>query len=151
MKFIIKLKNKFITKEFLKYFVSGVSAFLVDLGLLNLIIFVLFEGDDKLAFDAISIAKIISSGIAIIVSFTLNRNWAFVAKNSKMRYQVLKYAFVVTFNYFFAIALYSFFYKLLLGIGVSKELSVNAGNFLTEGIKMVTTFFFYKYFVFKVK
>lgn len=151
MEIISKLKNKFLTKEFLKYFLSGITAFLVDLTLLNIFVFLLFKGDDKTILGTLSIAKILSSGIAMGVSFSLNRNWAFLAKNSKLRYQLIKFAAVMLFNYIFAITLYSIFYKLILEIGISKELGVSLSNLLTEGIKMVTTFFFYKYFVFKVK
>lgn len=147
-----KLSNliqKLTNPEFIKYFISGVSAFLIDLAVLNFFVFVAFSGEDEFLFDTISISKTVSSAVGISVSFLLNRAWTFKATGGSLSLHVLKYGLMVGFNFAFSVLLYSLFYIISTEIGISTELAVTSSNVATEAVKMITSFILFKYFVFK--
>ncbi len=144
------LKEKLIAKkQIIKYLISGFTAFFIDIVVLNLMVFLVFSGEDKQLISFISISKTVSATVGISASFLLNRQWAFDAKEGKILDQIFKYIFVVLFNFAFAVILYSFFSAISQEIGLPKLFVTTGSNILTEAVKMVTTYFFYKYFVFK--
>jgi putative flippase GtrA len=136
-------------KEVIKFFVTGVSAFVVDLSLVYFFTFIVFEGNDMLLIGFISVSKGLAAAISLQVSFLLNRIWTFKASDKRTLPQVVKFLFINLFNFGYAVVLFSFFSFTLTELGVPNAIEPGISNFLTESVKMVTTFFFYKYFVFK--
>lgn len=142
-------------KEKIRYFFSGISAFLVDNAVLLFVAYTFFSNDtqnDVLILGFLSASKTISAAVGNLVSFTLNRQWAFEATGGHVAMHALKFLFVMSFNYLFAVVLYTIFSQIafqiaFLSLGIAKL----TANIATEGVKMITTYFLYKYFVFRDK
>lgn len=152
---ITQLKDKLLAIRFLRFFLSGGLSFLIDTAILITIKAVVFHGVDYRLFDSVSIAKLISGTVGIIIMFGLNRLWVFTeAKDKSLKKQGAKYLIVTIVNLVIASILFTFFSSIvtqLLGSNLSSHitLSVTLANFLTEGTKMIISFFAYKYLVFR--
>jgi putative flippase GtrA len=139
--------KKLFALKFTRYFICGVIAFLCDTAVLNFIRFFL-----KIDFDLFSViyfSKLISSIFGLIVSFGLNRKFAFNDGKSKASSQAYKFILTYIFGLVWANLLFSLNHYILSEIGFSDGLSTNGANVLGEGIKMFVNFFLYKFFVFK--
>jgi len=152
---IIDLKNKLLAIKFLRFFLSGGLSFLIDTGILISIKTIVFHGTDYRLFDTISIAKLISGTVGIIIMFGLNRLWVFTeSKSSNLKKQTAKYLLVTALNLIFASILFSIFSSVLSQIFIRDylihlSLFVVIANLFTEATKMIVSFFAYKYFVFR--
>src|SRR5687767_8089431 len=124
----------FISPQFVKFFVVGFSAFLVDFGLLTFQIYVLkfnpFVG-------IISIANAISVTVAIVYSFILQRTWTFRSQDKRVVRQGGKYVAVALFS----ITLNSIIYGFLIQFGFIPPLA----KFVVTGLQMVWSFVLYKW------
>ncbi|BCX14315.1 MAG: hypothetical protein KatS3mg085_847 [Candidatus Dojkabacteria bacterium] len=137
--------------EKIKYFVSGFSAFLIDNAVLIIVsatLFKSYENQELLIFGILSASKTISSSVGLTFSFILNRNWAFEAKNENVRIQIFRFVLVFIFNFFFAVLLYTIFSQILFLIDIQQQIASITSNLMAETVKMVTTYLWYKYFVF---
>lgn len=143
----LKLKTLFLSKEFLRFFIVGVSATVLDFSILFFQISVL-KSNPFLQFNVggvvlnISVANAISALIAIIFSFIAQRLWTFDAKGTKIGNQALKYAIVVAFTYAYTNILFGSFVK---DFGITELIS----KLIVTAMQMVTSYILYKFFVFK--
>lgn len=151
-----KLKFKPFLVKFLKYFISGFTAFLVDFLILFLLIRIfdltdnriiaLFNLQIKESIESFGILiylpNVISTFFGIVVSFLLNKYWAFGKRKTKVLGESIRYGIVLIFNYFLN--------NLLFGL-IKQYFSLNPLiiKFIVSGIQMFWTFFLYKIFVFK--
>ncbi|MEO6729293.1 MAG: GtrA family protein [Candidatus Dojkabacteria bacterium] len=152
---IANLKNKLIALKFIRFLISGGTAFLIDTAILISIKAIIFGGVDVKLLGTISVAKLVSGTVGIIFMFVLSRSWVFAdAKESSIKKQTVKYLLYTGLNLIFASILYTFFSVLLSQI-FPEQIIVHAtifiafSNLLTEGTKMVVSFFAYKYLVFR--
>lgn len=152
---IINLKNRLFAITFLRFFLSGVLSFLIDTGILISLKAFAFNGVDVKILGTISLAKLISGTVGIILMFALNRVWVFTkSKEGSLKKQTAKYLIFTFLNLIFASILFSFYSTLVLqffGNDIASHLtiSVTLANLFTEGTKMVISFFAYKYLVFR--
>lgn len=88
--------------QFIRYFVIGFSAFLLDIGS-----FILFT--DYLKFDPV-LSVVINQIFIIAYVFLLNKFWSFKAKGGAYK-QVVRFFMVMVFNYVVAIVWMWFWHK----------------------------------------
>lgn len=146
-----KLWRLFFSKQFLKYFIVGLSGAVIDFGLLLTQVYILrFSPFFTVSFNVldfpfnidISVANAISAMTAIVYSFFLQRSWAFNAKDEKIRHQLYRYILVVGFTYLYTNILFGFF---VVNHGITEGIS----KMLVTMLQMVTSYILYKYVVFK--
>jgi len=147
--------SKKIVSQFLKFAVIGVLNTGVDLCLLNIMVF--FSGyNDGIGY---TIQKTASALCAVIVSYLLNKNWAFDDKNSKNS--------IKKFSAFFMVSLTGMIINVVIASGVviflkplvessfSKQtflndtVWVNLGALAGTAVSMMFNFIGYKLHVFK--
>jgi putative flippase GtrA len=155
---IEKLYNQLTAIKFVKFFLSGGLAFLIDTSILLAIKYLFFGGEDVQILGTVSIAKLISSTAGILFMFTLNRNWVFSEnKNKRISIQGAKYIAVTITNLLIANLLFSFYLSELAYLATisSADTTTLGGaitafaNLLSELSKMFISFFAYKYLVFR--
>ncbi len=135
-----------------RYFVSGVTAFLVDTAVLNIVIFLIFKSEGEALLGIITIPKLISGTIGIIVSFNLNRNWTFKSTDKPKMHQSIKMAFSYTLSILLGSILITLYLDIFNSLDFLKLDSVvlpTIANFFTTASIMVLNYFIYKNFVFK--
>lgn len=155
MERILKLYRQLLAVKFVKFFLSGGTAFLVDTGVLLGIKFIILGGTDILIFETVSVAKLVSSIAGITFMFFLSRTWVFSENKEKnVAVQGGKYLGVTIANLLIANILFGFFLtqlNYLFSPEVTSHLGVMTAvsNLLTEAVKMFISFFAYKYLVFR--
>jgi putative flippase GtrA len=140
-KLINKINGLLHSSEFLRFFVAGSSAFLTDLIILQFLIRIV--GFNPQVLGTLSGANIISSTVGMIISFYLNRNWSFKAKEGKIAGQTVRFLIVQAFSWFLNNLLFGIFtFQFGVNVTVTK-----IGVTLAQ---MVWNFFLYKLFVFRI-
>lgn len=144
-----KATKHIFSASFLRYFISGVTAFSVDNIILNLL---KFSGFNLQLFGFIYFAKVISSTVGVIVSFVLNRYWSFKATEVKVKPQAIKMFYTFVFNIFLGALLYSIYFEIiqLQSFFSFGDFAPTLANIVATGTQMFITFFIYKFYVFKV-
>ncbi len=138
---IEKIKAKLLTREFILFFIGGVSAFLVDFGLLYLLVYIL--DFHPLLFGFISVSNLTSATIAVIYNFFFQRYLAFNTKdNDNARSELTKFIGVQVFTVLF-------FGGLIFGLFLNLGLTVLVAKVITTVFQMISSYILYKYFVFK--
>ncbi len=136
-----KIKDKLLTREFILFFVGGVSAFLLDFGLLYFLVYVLSFHPLLLGF--ISVSNLTSATIAVTYNFFFQRYLAFNTKgNNNAKSELTKFIGVQVFTVLF-------FGGLVFGLFLNIGLSVLVAKLITTVFQMISSYFLYKYFVFK--
>jgi putative flippase GtrA len=151
-----KIKERALEHKFVRFLVSGVTAFLFDLIVLTIISFLFFQGSNYTIFGIISLPKFISSCFGLSLVFYINKNWVFNSKNRKFTRQVPKFIAVSIFNIFFISVIFNIYYQfyspplssLTLNPNLIKLIINGFTSVSSEGTKMLLSFFLYKYFVF---
>jgi len=128
----------FTTKEFIRFFIIGVSTFIVDFGILTFLIYTVDFNPTWLGI--FSGANVISTFIAITLSYTFNRFWSFGATEQSVIYQGGKYIAVFSITYLLNNLIFGGF----IIVGVSPEIAKLFVTFL----QMIWSYFMYKYIVF---
>ncbi len=144
-------KEKYVSRktggQFLKFATVGVSNTLVDIGVLNLLMYLsgVYQGTSIIVFNIISVS------LAIINSYIWNKYWTFGSKEKDNQAQ--------EFGTFVAVSLggalintfvvYSLTTFLDPAFGLGKELWANAAKVLAIGLAWLWNFNGYKFFVFK--
>jgi putative flippase GtrA len=136
----IGLRKKFYTHEIIYFLFGGITAFLLDFGLLTLQVYVL--DFNPMLFGVISIPNIISSVTAIIYNFFIQKFLAFNSKGTGNKWELFRFFVVQVFTIVM-------FAGLLFGILLNVGLPVPFAKFLTMLVQMVSSYLLYKYFVFK--
>lgn len=145
------VKQELLSDKFVKYFIAGLIAFAVDTIVLYILKEGVFHGDGQKIFDIIYTSKLISATFGIIVSFYLNRRWAFDARSGSVRKQGYKMAIVFAVNILLASIIFTIYFDLLdlqniINFG---DTQITIANAATTGTQMFINFFLYKFIVFK--
>lgn len=129
-----------VSPQFIRFFVSGITAFAFDFGLLTFMVYVLKF--DAFVLGVISVPNVISTLVGLSVTFALNRYWTFGIKSrAGVRSHGTK--FILTAAVVWVIHNLSF--GLLVQLGMVHVLA----KFIVMAVQMVVNFFLYKYVVFK--
>ncbi|MGH7886172.1 MAG: GtrA family protein [Thermodesulfobacteriota bacterium] len=140
-------KRWFIVSQLGKFCFVGLSNFMVDFGILNLLIY--FTGHDKgILF---SVFKGISFIFALINSYTWNKFWTFESVETKSVFrQFLKFFSVISAGLVVNVAIASFVVnKYGSSVAVSSTLWANFGALISLVFTVLWNFFGLRFFVFK--
>lgn len=159
---LIEFARKFpvlnkIPVSFFKFVVVGLTVFLIDFVIFN----ILFHGlqfqakwtawqiTDQIAL-IISFPNLLSVAIASIFGYILNKNWSFENKEDQVASQFSKYLGVAVFNnlinnLIFGFLLYSVFANVTLDI----KLVTTICKVLATSFQVITSYIAYKYVVFR--
>lgn len=122
-----------------KFGVIGVANFIIDIGLLNLLISTVLS-------DKVTTARIISGSVATLFSWLGNRSWTFVRRRSRPAYHEVTLFFVVN-----GIALLISTLCLVLshyGLGLRSTVADNVSTIIGIGLGTIFRFWAYRSFVF---
>lgn len=142
------LLKTYRVQQFIRFFISGGLAFLVDFGILMVLLYV-FKYTDSYTVGIFGVtlhlvyANLISTFLGTVVSFILNKYYAFQSRtNSRETSKQFSQFFVVgVFNYFVHNILFGYATLLIIPAPVAK--------FVLIALQMVWSFFLYKIVVFK--
>lgn len=138
-KIIKKLFDTVTSKQFVRFFVIGITAFIIDFSLLSLFILVFnIPAEEHLKQ---TVANVASSGIAIVINYFIQRNWAFESKNRNVGKEAGKFLGVHAFNIIV-------FQSLLFSV-VNYFLPAWLTKVIVTFIQLASSFVLYKFFVFK--
>lgn len=143
------LKKNFLSKKFLAFFTVGLTAFVIDTAVLNIIRFIIYDGKDPQVFGLIFLSKLVSSTFGLATSFFLNRNITFKETNEKTGVSAVKFIISQAFILLTANVLFVSYSSFLVQVIDKETIVANFSNVLTEGTKMILSFIVYKHFVFK--
>lgn len=150
---IKKVGSIALQTRFVKFFISGVSAFLVDLVILNLVSYIFFEGGNYSLFELVSVPKLVSASIALLFNFYLNRRWVFQVESTSATRQGVKFIAVAFLNLIVASIFFDIYHEIVAQFfsngALTPALINTISNFASEATKMIFSFVLYKYFVFK--
>lgn len=122
-----------------KFGVVGVANFVIDIGLLNLLIATVLS-------DKVTTARIISGSVATLFSWFANRSWTFVRRRSRPALHEVTLFFVVN-----GIALAISTLCLVLshyGLGLTSTIADNVSTIIGIGLGTVFRFWAYRSVVF---
>jgi putative flippase GtrA len=140
---------RYLSSTFVRYFVVGLSTFILDYGLL----FVL----SKLGMKE-SLANVFSVLIAAIYSFFMHNYWSFSAGNNYKLKKSLRYIVVTIINYLLNIFIFYTLYdileieRIIFNIFSIQGDLVPSGlltKMLITGLMMCWNYFIFKYWVFR--
>lgn len=119
--------------QFAKYFIVGISGYLINLGLL-------IFAKEVLGVSAVTATAVI--GLLLLgFNFILNKYWSFKEKTMPHK-QVVRYLILVVANYAFSVAAMYFFHELL-------KFDYRLVNFGTTAVMVLWNFPLYKYWVYR--
>lgn len=130
------------SKEFQKFFVVGISSFLLDFAILNFLLYIV--NLNTFLFGIISVPNLISSITAILFNYILQRRWTFKSENTAVIRESLKFFSVHGFN---LIIFNGILFGFLAQLGFPKPLV----KIFVTGVQLFFSFALYKFFVFKKK
>ena len=128
-----------IYREMIKFGVVGLAAFVIDLGLANLLWQTVLS-------DKVTTAKIISGAVATLFSWVGNRQWTFRHRRSRPAHHEVALFFGVNIVALgiSALTLYLSHY----GLGLTSILADNVATILGIGLGTLFRFWAYRRFVF---
>ena len=146
--FLISLiKDPEARKQFIKYLITGFSAFGIEY-LLFLVLsdFIIPQSFEQIIFgikiDAVNVAQSVSMFIATVYVFILNRLWSFKSKEPLLP-EVVKFGILFVFN----LIATNIVITLLIGAGIPKGFS----KILVQGMVVCWNFFLYRFIIFRKK
>ncbi len=122
-------------KEFTKYFIIGISAFLADIGSLYFL-------KEYLHFSP-TLAVVINQPVIVTGVFLLNKHWSFKAVGVTHR-QMIKFLILAVFNYLFSVV---WIYLLHDRFGVYYLYA----RTLNIALSVAWNFLLYKYWVYRIE
>lgn len=134
------MKKKLFNKEIFYFLFGGITAFLIDFGLLNFQVYVL--DFHPMLFGVISVPNIISSSVAIVYNFFIQKFFAFNSRGNGTKSELFRFILVQIFT---IIVFAGIIFGLLLNVG----LSVPVAKIVTMVFQMISSFALYKFFVFR--
>jgi putative flippase GtrA len=128
--------------EMAQFLTVGGVAFIVDMGLFNLLVF----GPGQLLGDRPTTAKIVTALVATLVSWVGNRHWTFSERRSRPRgHELVIYAAINGAALLIAPAV---LYVTTYWIGATSQLAANVASVVGIGIGTVLRYTGYKLWVF---
>ncbi len=138
---IQKLYSIFTSQQFIRFFIIGITSFILDFALLSLVI-VLFQISSEEHLKQ-TLANLLSSGIAIVFNYIIQRSWAFESKNANVAGEAGKFIAVHAFNL-------TVYQSILFSI-VNYFLPAWLTKIMVTAVQIISSFILYKLFVFKTK
>lgn len=129
------------SKQFQKFFIIGISAFIVDFALLALVILIFSIPPEEHLKQ--TLANLFSSGVAIVFNYTIQRYWAFESKNKNVASEAGKFLGVHAFNLVV--------YQSILFTAINYFFPAWLAKILVTGMQIISSFLLYKFFVFNTK
>lgn len=137
---IQQIKTIIVQPEVIRYFVVGFGTFIIDFSLLNFLVYIVEF--DPIWFGLFSAANVISTSLALVITFTLNRWWTFGIKTSdKVLSQSSK--FILTSMTVWLI--HNATFGILVQVGIIHPIA----KIMVMAVQMVVNFVLYKYVVFR--
>ncbi len=135
---------KRLNKEIVRFVVVGFSAFIIDFGILNTLVFV-FDFRAQL-FNFILLANVISTVSAVLFAFYFQKKWTFrIIDSQKAKTEFFLFVGLQLFNILF----YS---TLLFNLLVNAfDVPIPVAKILVVGGQTVTSYVAMKYFIFTYK
>lgn len=131
---------KLLRITFIRFFIVGVTAFIVDAGLLYLLLYVL--NFNPIWFGLISIANVISVICGLVTSYMLNRIWSFEAREERIASQGMRFVAV-----FISIYIGN---QILFGLlTVQLTMQPLVAKVVVTFVQMFVSYFLYRKVVFK--
>lgn len=127
--------------QFQKFFIIGISAFIVDFVLLSLVILIFSIPPEEHLKQ--TLANLFSSGVAIVFNYTIQRYWTFESKNTNVASEAGKFLGVHAFNLVV--------YQSILFTAINYFFPAWLAKILVTGMQIVSSFLLYKFFVFNNK
>lgn len=120
-------------RQFVKYFIVGISGFIIDLGLLILV---------KEAFTLNpTLAVVLTQIVVLVYNFILNKLWTFRNKDIPHK-QLIRYAILASFNYLLGVLVMYIFNEIL-------DFDYRLVRLGTVTAMVFWNFLLYKYWVYK--
>jgi len=138
-KIIKKVFDIVTSTQFVRFFIIGISTFALDFLLLSFFILVFNIPSDQHLKQ--TLANIGSSAVAIVINFMIQRRWAFQSKSKNVGKEASKFVMVHVFNLIT--------YQTILFSAVNFILPAWLSKVIVTAIQIVSSFLFYKFFVFK--
>lgn len=132
---IKKLLTHWLSISFIKYFIVGISSFLIQVGLL-------FLFTDIVNLDKVT-ANILAAFAAISFNFYTSNKWSFKNNNKNHSQKIFKFTAITIFNYCFDTLLA--FPLMAVTLGINQYLT----KVIITGLMVIWNFFIYKLWVFK--
>jgi len=128
-------------KDLVRFIIVGILNTSVDFLLLNIILLITSQ--------PIVIANTISTGIAMVLSFTLNKRWSFESKNKKYAREIILFLVVTIIgNWVINNGILFLIDKSLEGY-INSLYSSNISKVIATFVSMLWNYFGYKYVVFR--
>ncbi len=138
----------FLPLNFYKFFITGITTFLIDNTVLNIVYYIVLGGEDYEVFEKISISKFTAGFVAIMVGFYINRNWSFKeTRDKKARNQITRYFLIFGINLVVASVLFPIYKDLVTFM--PDRLEPSLANVITTSNIMFISYFSYRFFVFR--
>lgn len=140
--------------KFVRFFLTGGVAYLVDLSFLIIFKAFIFNGENVTVLGIISLPQLFAAILGLSVSFLLNKLWVFKSKKN-VKLQLTKFILVSLLNALLASILFTVYYSAINSIyfvaSVDDKIIVTFSSVLKELTKMGFSYFLYNSFVFKDK
>lgn len=153
------VREKIQKHRFLRFIMVGVSSFLIDFTLNNIVLFLLRIETPTLIFginikpeaEESIIANLISVPVAFTYNFLLSRNFTFKSKSTKRRKQLVRFFIVQVTNFILSTLIIALMVNTLtkLEITQSAQLIQAISKFTVTCIFMFINFALYNIWVFK--
>ncbi|SRR5260221_6718977 len=128
------------SKEFQKFFIGGVSAFIIDFSILNILTYV-FKLNTYL-FGVIFLPNFISTTTAIIFNYFLQRTWTFKSQQKNLTQELVKFILVNVFNLIV-------FNGIIFGLLSQAGIPIPITKVIVTALQLIVSYTLYKFFVFK--
>lgn len=132
-----------------RFGIVGVANTLVDLAVLNALLFALSHGDSHTRL--FPLFATVSFAAATVNSYVLNRRWTFRASGEKRRQEFLRFAVVTVTSFLINVGLSSFLVWLDPLPWISPTLWANAAKLVATGVSLILNFLGYQRLVFRTR
>lgn len=132
-------------KQFVKFGIIGVSGTIIDLGILNVLMFMSGHASGVW----FPVFKGLSTSIAIMNSYFWNRNWTFKSQNDAKVMEFGKFFVTSIIGLGINVGAASFVVNVIKPLGdISPQLWANVGAISAISVSMIWNFLCYKFVVF---
>ena len=130
-----------LNREYIKFLVIGLSAFLIDFSILNTLVYVF--GFRTQLFNFVLVANVVSTVTAVLFGFYFHKHWTF---NSKSYKKIKNELFLFVGLQLFNIVVYN---SVVFNIFVNVfEVPIPISKILVAGMQMVTSYIVMKFWIF---
>jgi putative flippase GtrA len=135
-------------QQFIRFFISGGLAFIVDFGILMILLYIVKYNDSyTVQIFGVTLhlvyANLISTFLGTVASFILNKYYAFQSRTNTRETSR-------QFSQFFVVGIFNYFvHNILFGYATLLGIPAPISKFFLIALQMIWSFFLYKIVVFK--